>query len=610
MGAAAFAHGINRTKERSLMCGIAGTINLELSNDDLTKIAHRGPDASKIERIKTGKEEVWFGHVRLSIQDLTENGSQPMKSPSGNWIVFNGEVYNHLELRERYLKDYDFLGHSDTETILILIETFGVSMAKEFNGIFAFAYYDNVLDEVVLARDRYGVKPLYYYISDDHFVFSSEIRLIRQKIDVELSEPFISTPLLMRFSPAPDTIYKEVKKVRPGEIISYSCSTGEVVHSSIEFQTGPQRDEPKSYKYFIEKAVKSQLLSDVEIGVFLSGGIDSAVVAKIAQENLNYKVKAYSVGFDGSDVSELAYARESASLLNLDFVPIVINFDDFLKVFEECVNIVEEPLGTDSMIPMYFLAREASRDVKVVLTGQGADEPLAGYTRYKSELLRHSIPKFTSNIASIFLSKTRYGRILKEDDVIKRYKIYHMIFEDAEVQVLLNSQDFVSRDSIILNDLNVQRSGGVNDLIHLDLVNNLSDDLLLYTDKITMHFGLECRVPMLDNELVRHVMSLDIDDRLGLFSTKKVHRKYARSFLPESIINRKKLGFESPTDTWFQEHNSVLVELVRNEGGRFEEIFNKSAVIELLRQHAITPSFRKKVFLVLSYLFLLRSISE
>lgn len=592
------------------MCGIAGTIGLELSDHELKAIAHRGPDALKIEYIKTRNKDVWFGHVRLAIQDLTENGSQPMSSPSGNWIVFNGEVYNHLDLRKQYLNEYDFQGHSDTETILILIEKFGVSFAKEFNGIFAFAYYDCVLDEVFLVRDRFGVKPLYYHLSNDHFIFASEIRLFQEKIEIGLCETSFATPLAMRFNPAPSTIYDGVKKVRPGEIISYSCSTGVITYSCIEVEVSSHSYQQNSYGHYIENAVKNQLLADVEIGVFLSGGIDSAVVAKIAQENLNYKVKAYSVGFEESDISELAYARESASLLNLDFVPIVINFDDFLEVFEKCVKIVEEPLGTDSMIPMYFLAREASKDVKVVLTGQGADEPLAGYNRYRSELLRCSSPKLTLDFASLLLSRTRYGQLLKAEDVTKRYQIYHMIFTDAEVQGLLKDKAYIGDDYAILNELNVNRSGGVNDLIELDLVNNLSDDLLLYTDKITMNFGLECRVPMLDNELVRYIMSLDIKDRVSLISTKKVHRKYARAFLPETIISRKKLGFESPTNTWFQQYNHVLIDLVNSEGGLFEEIFSLKAVVELFEKHARNPIYRKEIFLVLSYLFLLRNLNE
>ena len=584
------------------MCGIIGAIDKVVDIDLLNLIHHRGPDDRGILDLCIGDREVYLGHVRLSIQDLSSAGHQPMFSSCGNYvIVFNGEIYNHLELREK-LSNIDFKGHSDTETIVNYIARYGLDSVRDFNGIFAFAFLDIKKEMLYLVRDRFGVKPIYYTASEDSFQFSSEIRPLSLLSPGSLNLDHLATLLKLRYNPAPTTLYGNIQKLRSGHILSCNViSKKHEIRSFISPVERPAKTKPfdlalLEYEKLFGQAVKRQMLADVEVGVLLSGGLDSALVAYYAQKYSNQRIKTFTVGFGGSDENdETEDARETARVLGTDHYEININEDQFEDVFEECIRIIEEPLGTTSVIPMYFLNKLVSKYVKVVLTGQGADEPLGGYTRYLGEKLYGKIPPFLIRMArplSIFVSNENIYRTLNslgEKNRVKRFEAIYALFLDTEIKNLIGVADSKSHELItyFYHLLGRESADGASAMMSNDLRMQLSDDLLLYTDKISMNFSIEARVPFLDNDLVDFFESLPLQYKISGTEGKYIHKKFAEKILPKEIVYRKKKSFKSPTKQWFvgkKGHNYKSMLMCSNSV--FANFFNTEYVGRLFDIHA------------------------
>ncbi len=549
------------------MCGIVGTVNKPFDKSLLELIAHRGPDDRDVVSFRTNENEIHLGHVRLSIQDLSAAGHQPMRSACGRFvIVFNGEIYNHMDLREK-LADIEWRGHSDTETIVNYIARFGIESIKDFNGIFGFCLMDIECQKLYLVRDRYGVKPIYYHVDEKTLVFGSEIRPIRKLVDVAIDKDNLATLLKLRYNPAPTTLYDTIKKLRPGHILTYDLNSYELEISS--FITPVRVDETISfdealgrYGELFEQAIKRQLLADVEVGVLLSGGIDSALVAYYAQKYSDKPIKTFTIGFEEDDESdETLDAAETARILGTEHYEIKITAGEFEEIFRECIDIVEEPLGTTSIIPMYYLNRlVASHGIKVVLTGQGADEPLGGYARYRGEMMYGKVPGFVFGMlkpfAGFIKNESIYRAVhsLGETDKLSRWQKIYALFSDKEIRSLIGADETKSRELIeyFYNLLDGKSKDSTNAMMSNDIRMNLCDDLLLYTDKISMHFSIEARVPMLDNDLIDFVESLPLKYKIRGKEGKYIHKKFAESVLPKEIIYRKKKGFKSPTEQWFK----------------------------------------------------------
>ena len=600
------------------MCGILGTINKTFNQDTLNLIGHRGPDASGIEQFNFENNKIILAQTRLAIVDLSDAGAQPMISACGNYaITFNGEIYNHLDLRKK-LQEINFKGHSDTETILYYLIKFGIEGVKDFNGIFAFSFLDIKNKKQYIVRDHFGVKPVYYYFNDNELIFASEIRPIKQLIDTELNKDNLATLLRLRYIPSPNTLYNNIKKIKPGHFLEINLSEKEIIVTEKSFvQKLPKtislstHETLTQYGTYLEQAVKRQLMSDVEVGILLSGGIDSAVVAAIAQKHSAKPLKAFTIGFEGLyNEDEIAEAKETADLLGLEHFTKKISFKNFLDIFKETTRIIEEPLATTSVIPMYYLAQLASEQVKVVLTGQGADEPLGGYQRYQGEIISEKIPRSLIKTGGKIINKfgvksekfIRAANSLGEKDDVKRFLNVYSVFTQPEIQTLLNIKETQAENQIayFYNLLNCRsKKHSVERMMAIDTRMNLADDLLLYTDKITMNFALECRVPMLDTELVKYIESLPYSERVLRGKTKIIHKEYAKKILPEQIINRPKKGFQSPTQTWFKQYNSEIKELLLSSE-LFVEVFNKEAVNKILNQHLQGYNREKQIFLLLS----------
>jgi len=621
------------------MCGVAGSINCITDRNTLDLISHRGPDYQELVHINAGKHYIYLGHTRLSIMDLSEAGNQPMFTPCGNYgIVFNGEIYNHEELRKK-LSGIQFKGHSDTETILHYIKKFGISSIADFNGIFGFAFLDLKGRILHLVRDRFGVKPMYYKFGHNQLFYSSEIKALKHQGKNILHTGVLLQALKLRYTPSPFTLFREIKKVEPGQIVSCYFNSEKITIKNFYFTEKGHANKKKIdngstllriYGELFENAVRRQLMSDVEVGVLLSGGIDSALVAAVAKNNSSTPIKAFTIGFedDPGNIDEINYAAQTAAYLGFDHFYRRVGVTDLFDSYKKIVKIVEEPIGTTSIIPMYYLSELAASHVKVVLSGQGADEPLGGYNKYRylnlvqrlrmTGLLR-PIAKAAGNF---YKNNEKYRRLLSavsSRDIIRAYTGYNSIMSDADIFSLLlpDKKKDIEKEykkvywqitSVWKNRLPL--SENVKDLFPaFDLRTSLADDLLMYTDKITMNFGLECRVPMLDNDLIDFIESLETFYKYNSRVGKIIHKNFAREYLPTEIVERKKLGFQSPVTFWFRENKQKLQEIFAS-GEQFAGIFNLRAINELLEKHATQADMEKQIFLLLSIFYIMEDQYE
>lgn len=606
------------------MCGIVGTVDLPLAASALDLIAHRGPDGQGLNSHTVGSHRVTLGHRRLAIVDLSDNGAQPMASADGtHHIVFNGEIYNHSTLRVQ-LAAVDFRGHSDTETLLYSLAARGSAAIGDLNGIFAFAWLDLRRKRLVLARDPFGVKPLYYARVGAGLVFGSEIKPLLQLVPKRVDRRRLATLLKLRYSPSPDTLFEGVDRLRPGHFLEIDLS-GETLRVSEQAWCGAvtQGAEPvgldtavQGYGELFTAAVERQLMSDVEVGVLLSGGVDSALVAAVARKALGKPVKAFTVGFTGAaaaGVDEVDDARQTARQLGLEHHVVRIGSDGFMEALRECVRIVEEPLATTSIVPMRFLAQLAARHVKVVLSGQGADEPLGGYGRYQGALLSRYVPRWLAQAGGGVAGAlgvhsdqiTRGLAALAQPDEIGRLCETYAVFTDEEIAALTGTAATDAKARIgYFHDLLgcAALPTEAARMMALDLRLNLADDLLLYTDKITMASSLECRVPILDLDLVRYLESLPVEYRVTLRQRKRVHKLFAREYLPATIIERPKKGFWSPTARWFRDSRAIH-DLLLQPDSRFAGYFDRQAVARTLEQHRRGHDRERHIFLLLCLFF-------
>lgn len=610
------------------MCGILGTINIAESYGALDLIKHRGPDAYGEVGRRVGKHLVYLGHRRLSIVDLSPAGNQPMLSPNGaTALVYNGEVYNHRDLRSQ-LGDVHFLGHSDTETILHLLSRLGSAAIPSLNGIFAFGFLNMSTSRLYLVRDPFGVKPLYYCQEGNSFAFCSEIKPLVRLMPQTVSIDNLAELLRLRYSPSPDTLFANIHKVRPGHILEVDLSHDRLhVTERPYLSPVPQMNQPLSkeiglsdYGSFLSRAVDRQLMSDVEVGILLSGGLDSAMIAQLAQSRSPKKMKAFTVGFSETDESdEIADALETAAYIGLDHHTVRIGFDDFLNKFRECVLAVEEPLATTSIIPMYYLAELAAQHVKVVLSGQGADESLGGYRRYQGELIRKFFPPTAARILNRLAlcaglqseNMMRALPVLGEPDDIKRFSLAYEVFSSEQIKDLVGVRDKRTEERIAYFYNLLRCSSLANStarMMSLDLRMNLADDLLLYTDKITMKHSLECRVPMLDVDLIQYIEALPVGHRVRFGDGKLIHKRLAETMLPANILRRKKKGFTSPTRRWFREKTAVH-DLLLSRDSKLASYFNRQAVELVLKQHEKGYNRERHIFLLLGIFYWLEEFA-
>ncbi len=554
------------------MCGVIGVVSRHPLTHDidaaLSALRHRGPDGSGSDQLRVGGGYAWLGHTRLSILDRSPAGHQPMRSHDGRWwLSFNGEIYNHLELRKELCVAWR--GHSDTETLVECLAAWGVERTlPRLNGMFAFGALDELDEQLYLVRDPFGVKPLYYWDARrDTLAFSSELRALFALSGEAstLDHQSLQTFLTLRFVPSPHTLHQGIKRVPPGHVLVHRPRSGRYTltcytrYPSERFR-GTLEDAVEGYYELLSRAVQRQLLSDVPLGIFLSGGVDSALIAALATKH-GGKLPSYTVGY-GADVAEceLDDAAETAAMLGLEHHAITVTESDLWDAAESCVSAIEEPLGTPSVLPMWHLAKRARRDVTVVLTGQGADEPWGGYRRYQAEIWRNYLPFPTlirpvgallRHLPNVPEYLERGAVSIPISDRAERFQRAYALFSPLMRRELTKSDDSgFAGDSIRywLDWVETAGLSSVESMMAIDTRMGLADDLLLYGDKITMAHSLEARVPMLDVELVSYVESLPIEYRLSLHHTKIVHKLAATKHLAPAIVRRRKRAFSIPFD--------------------------------------------------------------
>lgn len=582
------------------MCGILGSLQQPVTPETLQVIAHRGPDYQEIYQWNN----VSLGHVRLSIVDLSAAGNQPMHiKDQQNTIIFNGEVYNHLDLRKE-LGGLSYKGHSDTETILYYLQQKGVEKIHKLNGIFSIALLDKATKKLFLARDPFGVKPLYYHKKGNKVTcFASEIKpLFQLGAPKVFNEEYLTTFLKLRYVPSPYTLFKDIYKVAPGTVLEIDVETGEIIfehafHTIPQTNTKINKDEAlEQYDYLLRNAVKRQLMADVPVSLLLSGGVDSALIAKLIAENTSEKLQTYTAGYNmlNTDIDETTDAQHTAKYLGLSNKVVTLKEDGFLESLPRLIKSIEEPLGSQSIYPINFLSKKIKEDgFKVTLTGQGVDEPWGGYNRYNTQQLFDKLgglplPMIKTLGKHIKNDSLRRGlNTIAQKNRPERFTESYSLFDDSMLQNLLKQDAYKIQDKtftahIIMDKINQYQLGSkkaTEAMMLLDARMNLSDDLLLYTDKIAMLHSIEMRVPFLDIELMKFVESLPHTMKVGLFKNKWLHKKLAEKHLPKEIIYRKKRGFYMPGKNWFRTSTGVQLEqMLMDDNGLFNTYFDKDEI--------------------------------
>ena len=569
------------------MCGIYGYLTSKRSIDPRVlrsmgdTLRHRGPDDEGEMIGEDGDLCVGFGHQRLSIIDLSPAGRQPMSNEDGSiWITYNGEIYNFIALRaELERKGHRFKSSSDTEVVIHLYEELGIRCLEKMNGMFAFALWDRHKKTLILARDRIGKKPLHYALSNEGIVFASELKalLTHPGVSREIDLKSLNRYLTYEYVPAPDSIFKSIKKLEPGHYLLYRQGATEMV----QYWDIPLTDNPMGYKTEAEyvedlrerlaNAVKSRLVADVPVGLFLSGGVDSSLIAALAMR-ANPKLECFSIGFDEPSFDESRYAREVARVLNAQHQLMIFSTREMLDTIHKLPDILDEPLADASILPTYLLSKFASQKVKVALSGDGGDELFAGYPTYQAHKLItyfDSLPAFLKSALRTIAShlpvshnnistEFKLKQFLKGAGVASeiRFFIWMGAFTDAEKKGLLSDEvksELRSHNTYedIFNYISKSKlTKDMERILYLSMKLYLQDDLLVKVDRTSMANSLEVRCPLLDYELVEFACSLPMFYKLNGLRTKYLFKKAAMGLLPASIINRPKKGFGIPISRW------------------------------------------------------------
>jgi asparagine synthase (glutamine-hydrolysing) len=619
------------------MCGINGIIYAEKSGrtveaSDLIRMRdvlhHRGPDEAGtfVER------NVGFGHRRLSIVDL-KNGQQPMFNGDRTCVItYNGEVYNHADHRgELTEKGYSYTTHSDTEAILHLYEEYGTDCVHKLRGMFAFAIWNKNSKEVFIARDRFGVKPV-YYVHDDSgsLYFASEIKAILEvgAVRPALNYRVLPDQLANHGTSYDETLFAGVKRLLPGHFLIWKDGRIRIEkYWDLEFE--PKHDSQSDADFVEEwlelfrKSVELRLMSDVPLGMFLSGGIDSSAIAALMSEMVDQPIKTFSVGFQEREANEFEFARIVSKAFKTDHHEIVITPEQF---FAELPNLVwheDEPLGFEASVPLYFVSKLAEQHVKVVLTGEGSDETLGGYGRYSKAIdLLNFGEKYESFAPRFFRDAVRSGVATLPHSINRKLKRTFLSL-DANIEDIYFDNFAIfgkSMQSKLLSDETKARVGDGRPYFHLkkwvdesnaaDLLDKLLyadtktylHELLMKQDQMSMAASVESRVPFLDHKLVEFTAKLPEKMKIRGRTTKWILREAMKGILPRAILDRPKMGFPVPLGRWLRsEFRHVVDEYVLSERSMARGIFEPGFARELVVSHNAGEDHTTRLFRLINF---------
>jgi asparagine synthase (glutamine-hydrolysing) len=606
------------------MCGIAGIVACDgLHADERARavmmrdvIAHRGPDDAGL----YADDRAALAHRRLSIVDLAA-GHQPLANEDESvWIVFNGEIYNHASIRN----DLESAGHryrtrSDTETIVHAYEQWGEACVERLRGMFAFAIWDVPRRRLLLARDRLGVKPLYWTVTAGRLLFASEIKSILQSglVKPEADAAKLPEQLSTRSLAGPSTLFKGIQRLMPGHVLLFEDGRAQVrqywdvprraENSPAERLT--EADAVRRFRELLEESVRIRLMADVPLGMFLSGGLDSSAIAALMSRMIDRPLQTFSVAFADRAFSELEYARQVSAAIGADAHEIVIDESDFFGSLPRLIWHEDEPIAHTSSVPLHFVSQLASTHVKVVLTGEGSDELLAGYGRYPRFVMNWNLGQAYAKVPGAVRQWVADAVVPRLPSTLNRYAARSFLARAATPEALF----FDNFAAVGLDRQRSLLSGDVSSLVsaeraygpsrtYFDAPNGASTlldrvlyadvktylvELLMKQDQMSMAASIESRVPFLDHKLVEFAALLPDNLKLRGFRTKWILREAIRDVLPPAILSRPKMGFPVPFNIWMRgPWNAVAREVLLDTRSRQRGVINAPAVERLLDEHA------------------------
>jgi asparagine synthase (glutamine-hydrolysing) len=594
------------------MCGIAGYIgncNENILNSMIQNIKYRGPNGQHF----YVKDDVGFAHARLSILDLSEQGNQPMFNKNGNlMITFNGEIYNYLELRQKLSFKYTFVTKTDTEVLLYMYTEYGENMLEYVHGMFAFAIHDFDSGITFIARDRLGEKPLYYTNTDNTFLFASELKsiILYPGINKKLNLFAINEYLTFDYIPTPNTIINNIFKLEPATYLilekykilkKVKYWSHSFTNNNIKFNTAIS-----TFDNLLNKSVSKCLLSDVPLGVFLSGGLDSSTIAYYAQKNSEKKIKTFSIGFDDKSYNESDFAIQVSKYLKTEHYTKVLTPKHTLELIDEILPNLDEPFADASIIPTYFLSKFAKEHVDVALGGDGSDELLAGYPTFISDYFKYPLSKSPKWFINYLIKITDQLVPISDKNISLDFKIKQFLkgflgSENQIHQLWLGSFDPLQKRDILTTEMydKLIDKSGLNIIdqyfeenrnwtnfqknIYTYMNTYLPDDILYKVDRASMLNSLEVRAPFLGTEVIEFANSLPKNYKLNFLEGKYILKKTMENKLPKNIIYRNKKGFGIPLSNWIKfELKNEIIYILKSAP---KEIFNQQYIDQILKDH-------------------------
>ena len=578
------------------MCGIVGFVNNDKkTNKDkiikkmADKIIHRGPDS---EGYYTDGD-IALGHRRLSIIDLS-NGLQPMFNEDENLVViFNGEIYNFKELKKD-LKNHKFKTNCDTEVLLHGYEEYGEELPKKLRGMFAFVIWDKKKKKLFGARDHFGIKPFYYAKFNDTFMFASEIKALMEHPDFkkELNKDILGPYLSFSFVPTDETFFKGVNRLSAGEYFTYenNClSIKKYFDVTFDATNEPYDTYVKRISDIMKDSVAHHMISDVEVGSFLSSGIDSSYIVSLAKPD-----KTYTVGYENKKYDEISYAKDLTNRLGITNHSKIISKDEFVNIVPKIMYHMDEPVSDPAAIALYFVAKEASKDVKVVLSGEGADEFFGGYNMYRQVVdasfynkvpffIRHAI----SNVCKLLPEVKGVNFLIRRGDRLEdSYVGMNRIYSDKQVKQILKTRPIMPNREVMKEVYELHKNDSDLDKMQaVDINYWLMKDILGKADRMTMANSIEGRVPFTDIEVFNVARTLPFSAKVTKENTKVALRDAAKEVIPNESYKKKKLGFPVPIREWMKEddlYNKVMEAL---DTPIAQELFNTKQLKKMMTDH-------------------------
>ena len=599
------------------MCGITGFVDFSRNStlSDLKVmthvIEHRGPDDVGTEWFDTNACSLGLGFRRLAIIDLSPLGHQPMHNPAdGCWIVFNGEVYNFKEIRKELEGNgHAFISHSDTEVILKAYQHWGMSCVDRFIGMFAMALYNPKEDKLILLRDRAGVKPLYYHWNEKILLFGSELKTFHRhpQFKKEIDLTALSSYFQFGYVPAPASIFKNTYKLSPGHYLILDLKSKEIqIHKYWDAADAYQlpklnislKEAENKTEEILTSAFQYRMISDVPVGVFLSGGYDSSCVTALLQKNSATKIKTFTIGFEDPKYNEAGFAKEVASHLGTDHHEQICSFQEAMDIIPELSTIYDEPFGDSSAVPTTLVSRVARKHVTVALSADGGDELFAGYPRHRKSLNQlkklNRIPNGLSGLLSKIVSVTdqplsvanrrdKLKEVLFDSDPIHRFMIINQAFTASESSRLIGNKNEIRKNNFLISAENFDKNLDLlSGILLLEYKTYLADDILQKVDRATMSVGLEGREPLIDHRILEWTAQLSSAMKMDSVQQKILLKNIVHKYIPSSIMERPKMGFGIPLKDWMKGNlKDLFMEMMNDQALQSSGLLNVQEIKEL-----------------------------